>query len=670
MYAERTKSVDLPMLVVFLACLLFTFVPKASVLGSNLEFNTLGPFGGDVRSLAVHPKRPNVFFLGTADSQIYVSEDAGKSWSPLVPGLERRELVVDNLAFDPNDPETVYAATWELKSDRGRLFRSRDGGRSWEKIDLGRFDSTIRALAIAPTDPLVIAVGISEGVIVTQDGGKSWDRVSRGYRSLHNVESLAFDPLDSQSLYVGTWHLSWKTPNLGKKWQPIHKGMMFDSDVFDLLIQPDNPQTLYASACSGIYKSVNGGLQWTKLKNGLTSAARRTRALHMDPADPNRIYAGTTKGLFVSTSAGSRWKRLFSDVVINDVVVHPSKKHIILVGADDAGILRSEDGGETFAPANKGFTHRQIGALVSDPHRHDVYYTSAILDLDYGGFFVLKGDRTDWIPYNEGLDGDSVTSVRAILPSRRSKTVLLATRSGLFTGVPSEKAWESLAPTKELVLSDLVFADKKEEGLYLAADSGVFYLDLPGATLEELEIPSFQGAASSLHFDQTAFVLLAGTEKGLFRSRDGGKTWTDKAIGLPSAAITSIGKAGSRLLCATRQGLFISEDLGLTWTSPPGIEPIDVAAISSSPDGQSDRVFAADGLLGHLFGSWDRGQTWQTADLGESFPRITRLLVGSSGNLLVGTVSEGVRRIAVDHLLGSSDVVNYTDQLTSQGDSR
>ena len=62
--------------------------------------------------------------------------------------------------------------------------------------------------------------------------------------------------------------------------------------------------------------------------------------------------------------------------------------------------------------------------------------------------------------------------------------MLLATRSGLFTGVPSEKAWESLAPTKELVLSDLVFADKKEEGLYLAADSGVFYLDLPGATLD------------------------------------------------------------------------------------------------------------------------------------------------------------------------------------------
>ncbi len=635
-------------------CLLIALGFQASVLGGGLDFDALGPYGGDVRSLAVHAQRPDVFFLGTADGQIYVSRNAGQSWSRLVPGLNRRELVVDNLAFDPKDPNTVYAATWELRSDRGVLFRSRDSGKSWEEVNLGRYNSTIRALAIAPTDPAVMAVGISEGVLVTQDGGRSWDRISRGYRSLYNVESLAFDPSDSQSLYVGTWHLSWKTPNLGKSWQALHDGMMSDSDVFDLLIQPENPQTLYASACSGIYKSVNGGLRWTKLKNGLTTAARRTRALHMDPSDPNRIYAGTTKGLFVSSSAGSRWRRLFSGIVINAVVVHPAKNDVVLVGADDAGILRSEDGGSTFSASNEGFIHRQIGALSSDPHSQDAVYVSAVLDLQHGGFFVLKNGRTDWSPYNEGLDKDSATSVRAILPSRKSKAVYLGTRSGVFVGVPLEEPWQAVEATRRLVVSDLAFLDRNEEALYLASETGVFYLDLPEKRLEKREIPSYQGKIHTLHYDRTSSLLFAGTDGGLFRSRNGGMTWSGKAHGLPLAAVNEIRRIGTRLLCATRQGLFASEDSGRTWSSS-GIDSIDVVAIGSSPDQNANQVFAVDALLGRLFGSRDGGRTWHMASLGRSSPRITKLLLDSSGNLLAGTVSEGLQRISADAAFGDTN---------------
>jgi photosystem II stability/assembly factor-like uncharacterized protein len=87
-----------------------------------------------------------------------VSEDGGESWSRLAPGLDRRNLVIDNLAFDPLDPNTLYAATWELKSDKGWLFRTRDGGQTWQEISLKRFNSAIRAIAIAPSDPQRIAL--------------------------------------------------------------------------------------------------------------------------------------------------------------------------------------------------------------------------------------------------------------------------------------------------------------------------------------------------------------------------------------------------------------------------------------------------------------------------------------------------------------------------------
>jgi photosystem II stability/assembly factor-like uncharacterized protein len=185
----------------------------------------LGPYGGDVRSLSLHPDLPQRIFLGTADGQLYVSENWGAKWQKLRPGLNRRELVLDSIVFHPNDPNIIYAGGWELKSDRGALYRSTDGGRNWQSIDLGDFQSSIRAVAIAPGQPSYIAVGINEGVLLSTNSGESWKRITRGYRSLYNVHSLAFDPENPDTLYVGTFRLAWKTENLGKKWIPIHSGM-------------------------------------------------------------------------------------------------------------------------------------------------------------------------------------------------------------------------------------------------------------------------------------------------------------------------------------------------------------------------------------------------------------------------------------------------------------
>ena len=134
-----------------------------------------------------------------------------------------------------------------------------------------------------------------EGALLSRDRGKTWDRITRGYRSLHNVDSLAFDDQNPPTLFVGTFHLAWKTANLGRKWVPIHKGMPMTATCSPWSWNPGKPDTIYAGL-PGIYKSDNGGVNWSRLKNGLPKEARRTRALHMDPSDPATLYAGTTKG--------------------------------------------------------------------------------------------------------------------------------------------------------------------------------------------------------------------------------------------------------------------------------------------------------------------------------------------------------------------------------------
>ncbi|MDA2930761.1 hypothetical protein MYX84_12595 [Acidobacteria bacterium AH-259-O06] len=622
----------------------WTVALGSSLLVGQPVVTALGPYGGDVRSLAVDPDRADIFFLGTADGQIFVSQDAGDTWTKLVPGLNRRNIVVDNLAFDPLDSDTLYAATWELKSDKGWLFRSRDGGQTWKELSLGRYHSAIRAIAIAPSNPQVIALGISQGVILSLDGGQTWDRITRGYRSLYNVESLAFDPQDVSTLYVGTWRLGWKTTDQGKSWKAIHKGMFFDSDLFSLLVDPRNPEVLYSSACTGVYKSENSGQNWVKLKNGLPKEARRTRTLHLDPSNPSTIYAGTTVGLFVSHNAGISWRQLLSNIVVNAVAVHPKNNRIILLGSDDAGVLKSEDGGATFSPANRGFIHRQIPAVGSDPRRKSTYYVSVSSDGDYGGFFLSPDKGQHWHSYNQGLD-DAAVDIRTILPAHVMRRVYIGTRKGVFVGVPLEEPWKIIEKTRKLTVFDLAFTDAGENRLFLATADGVFRLDLTNGSLEKLIIPVYKGKVNTVFYDQASGQVFAGTDIGVFRSNDDGQTWNIKVKGLPYSPINVLEKNGQRLFCGTRFGLFFSDDDGETWWICKGVYPIDIIAIQTNPSAENE-IFAADFLIGHLFYSDDGGDEWEVVDLGFSGPRISALAFGSSGDLLAGTISEGVYVIA------------------------
>ncbi len=600
---------------------------------------TLGPFGGDVRSLAVHPAKPDRFFLGTADGQIYVSENRGTEWKRLSPGLGRRDLVVDNLVFQPDNPDVLYAATWELKNSQGWLFRTRDGGQKWENIPLGSYRSAIRAIAIAPSDPQVLAIGISEGVLLTTDGGNQWERISRGYRSLYNAESMAFDPRDSNTLYVGTWHLGFKTTNLGKKWDAIHEGMVTDSDMFSLLVNPQNPENLYASACTGIYRSDNGGTNWTKLKSGLPKDANRTRTLLMDPLDPSIVYAGTTVGLFVSRDGGANWKVLVPGVVVNTIAVQPIENGVILAGTDDAGVLRSSDGGQSFETVNAGFIYRQVTDLAVASDGSGRVYAAVASDRSYGGFF-FSGDRgRSWESYNEGLN-EEVDSITSILAAGSNRLVLLGTAEGVYLGIPGEKPWTRVGLTRDLRVLDLAAGPGKDI-TYIAAESGAYELNLRLQTLHRLVIPVYKGRINTILFDSSSGQLFAGGENGLFRSKDAGKNWSMKVRGLPYTPIHSLERSGSRILCGTRQGLFYTDNYGELWAPGKGVFPLDIMTISTNPSRDSE-VFAADFLVGYLFMSHDGGVTWEVLNASSTRSRISSLAFGPSGELLAGTLSEGV----------------------------
>src|SRR5687768_10743607 len=199
----------------------------------------VGPPGGDVRSLAADPRDPRRVYLGTSDGMLYRSDDGGRRWQRLTPGFPLRGVSLDDIVVTPSG--VVLVGYWEVHESGGGVARSVDGGRTFTVLE-GIRGQAVRALAVAPSNPDMIAAGALSGVFRSPDGGRSWRRITpEGHPDLRNVGSIAFDPVDPRIIYAGTWHLPWKTTDGGRMWQPVNTGMIDDSDVMTLTVDRFNP---------------------------------------------------------------------------------------------------------------------------------------------------------------------------------------------------------------------------------------------------------------------------------------------------------------------------------------------------------------------------------------------------------------------------------------------
>src|SRR6202140_5768226 len=385
----------------------------STALLASGPWQVLGPDGGDARSLAYDAHNPDHILLGTSTGQMFASNDAGRTWSRLARLGD--DYVLDHIAIDPQDSNRIYVSAWSVSSQQiGEIFRTRDGGRNWENLP-AMHGNSIRALAMYKGNSNVLVAGALNGVFRTKDGGNTWERLSPANSSdLKNIESIAIDPKDPNTVYAGTWHLAWKTDDGGANWHHINKGMIDDSDVFSVIVDSTNPAVVYASACSGIYRSDSAGDIFRKLQ-GIPFSARRTRVLKQDPKDPATVYAGTTEGLWKTTDGGKNWKHVTSsEVVVNDVLVDPRNSNRVLLATDRSGVLASDDGAQTFAASNHGYTHRYVSSILADQHDSSTIMVGVVNDREFGGVFSTRDAGQSWQQKRAGLGGRDVFALQQI----------------------------------------------------------------------------------------------------------------------------------------------------------------------------------------------------------------------------------------------------------------
>ena len=644
-----------------------------SLAAQAQTWRPIGPQGGDVRSLTAAPDDAQVLFLGTSDGHVFGSRDGGEHWGLLGRIGAAQDDVVMALVVDSRDHQVVYAGTWTLSNRGGAVYRSKDGGHTWQAIGLA--GETVRALAQAPTNPDLFIVGTISGIHRSRDSGRTWERISpSNHEDLRNFDSVAIDPRNAEVIYAGTYHLAWKTENGGRTWVPVHAGMHDDSDVMSLGIDSKNSAHIVASACSGAYQSENGGMLWTKF-HGIGPHAYRTQLIRLDPQNSREVYAGTTSGLWRTLDGGASWKLLTpTNWSIAALVIDPKNTDRLVIGTDRNGVQISEDGGKTYHVGNEGFYHRQVMDLAVDPEHADralVVLTNSVDPV----LATRDGGRT-WIPLGPGLDTVRLRRVYAAadtwLASLSSGGLLRydeAKRTWVSVAVaaratpapivprPPSKAKLSVAamkktraarpakplPSRNPIVNDLAFCRDAwlaatDEGLYASPDRGASWTQVPSMAKQSVR------AVRMAPEDGT---VLVAAPAGFGASHDGGKTWTWSPAPFPQQGQLRMQLVdGHTVVVATERGLYLSGDAGASWTQPnlPDLSIRDTAELGDA--------FLVSTERRGLYLSTDRGKSWEHVSnaIAEGYFPVLASRAGNAPNssIWVASSTEGLYALQVD----------------------
>ena len=631
------------------------------------------------KDMAVHPTDPNTAFHADSNGVWLTSTGGLDSFEQVVFGeyVGPAETSFSSVVVSVSNPEVVYTAQKGGDSrgssvlDGGVLYRSTDGGRSFQEIATGT--PVVNVLAVDPTSSERLLLGSTVGIHESTDGGVTWQSIP-GASSLSKVRDVK--SLDGSTWFAATDDGVARSVDGGLTWQLSITGLP-NTEVQRVEAVRDAQQVVWATTRHGVVRSTDGGETFFDVSGfgafgGLPAV--NLNALGVWPDDPDRAIVSTNsltfsvregggtkvqgqlfgQGIFKTEDAGTTWRRVASEAAETSIVeiqTNPLRPTEVWAGQQSSrGIFRSRDAGQSWSQSNTLLTHYPMKIAFVPGHPDRLVMTSSHSREDFG---VTTNSGESWFTRSEQTFFDAVELGSALLDENIRDNGNLH-----LHGV-------AVAPDDpNLVLVGSVhdptqFAAKPLSGthIYRSADGGSSWVE----SMDGYDFQA-QAAAHDIVFDPTdpdrVYVGTTSVESvfgnGIWRSLDRGYSWERANSGMPDN--TSVNEIvvhptnGLLIVAATDQGMYASTDRGDTWTRTDTWGASDADADVTNPG----VVYAAtvDGVLV----SQDFGQTWQnitvdqlTAELGP--PEDMGIFGPSYAATAVGVSCDGaIVYAAIEHL--------------------
>ncbi|HJP97359.1 MAG TPA: hypothetical protein VJ862_02245 [Rhodanobacteraceae bacterium] len=567
---------------------------------------------------------------------VYFSPDAGKTWQ--FKGLKDAGLI-SNIVVNPHDPDTVYVAVlgnpWKPSETRG-VFMTTDGGKNWKKVLYVNDTTGASDIQMDPSNPNVLLAGMwtvqrkpwtlvngstDGGIWKSTDGGRTWNKIGGGLPTTDPTDRVKIGFASPSTVYATMPTkkcILWGSTDSGNDWKCISNNHELAVRMFyfsSFAVAPNDPKTIYFSSFN-LMKSTDGGKTAKVIDRDVHVDHH---AIWIDPEDAKRVIQGNDGGAFVSVNGGKTW-RSFNNLPIEEFYT------VAISNTVPFGVCGGiQDDNAACGPSNSLSRDGIWGADWWNPSGGDgTYVVPAPSDpsIVYGASqtgFTSRIDMKNWTskfirPVMTSMGDTPISQLQyrfnwaaPIAVSATDPNTVYIGANVVFKSTDGGANWQPIS--KDLT------RDIKE---HQPVAGGPVFHDISSAentdTILSISLAPTNGK-----------VIWVGTDDGLvWVSKDGGTNWTNVSAGLPQAVklgrIYQIGvspfDAGTAYVAVDGHMLgdehpyvLKTTDYGAHWTSIANGLPEDYSAVVVREDPNRKGLLAL-GTMRGLYLSFDDGAHW------------------------------------------------------------
>ena len=593
-----------------------------------------------IGAIAVAPSNANVLYVGTGEADmrdsiafgngVYKSIDAGKTWQHL--GLENTKQI-GRIVIDPKNPNTVFLAAlgnvYAPNPDRG-VYRSRDGGATWQKVLFKNNDVGAIDLAFDPTDSKIVyatlwnvrrppwfiyapANGPGAGIFKSVDGGTTWTEISEGIPLEGRGHiGIAVAPTNRNRVYAvvdakeggvfssndgGT---TWTRLSSDKRlWD---RGWYFEKVTVD----PKNADLVYVMNTS-TYRSTDAGKTWTPIKGA--PGGDDYHQLWINPDDPKRMVLASDQGAIVTLDGAATWSSWYNQPTaqIYHVAADYRFPYWVTGAQQDSGAVGTPSRSRHSDISNRDWeglcAGGEAGYTAPDPLHPELLFGGTVQRCN-----VLTGETKNVSPERGATPGQYRHAwTQPLVFSQADPHTLYYANQFLYKTTNGGESWTQISqdltredPGVPPNLNEAAAADApvdKRRGvvytiapsplsastIWVGTDDGLIHLTRDdGKTWQSVTPPAMTSWSKVVMIEASHFNVneayaaverhqLADYDPHIYRTLDSGKTWTEITKGLPAGVyVQTVKEDPSRrglLFTGTERSVFVSFDDGDHWQS-------------------------------------------------------------------------------------------------------